>query len=303
MLHPWEPANLPWLLYKLQPWMGSHNMPMLLCHLNLVFLGWAASLALSYGTSFFGPMLFSKLYQRAKTPSFALNFSHRAVGLIHALFASFFSFYNMMFVPKSEEKLLGYSKQLGVQCGLTVGYFLWDLFATLNNYRYYGATFILHAIIGFFPLAGALSPIFLCHVPKFLLFEVSSIFLHSHWYMEKFGFGMNWMMINDMFLVVSFFVFRILFGWILIIEVLQDMTIYKAAMGHIFFLFLCFTFASALSLNHFWFYKIFRATLRHMKEETRHHHHHQHHPEEDNYQHHYVSERESKRGAQMRKRK
>ena len=276
-MQPCLERELPKILAVAQPWMASHQMPMMLLHWHIVLLGWAGSLIISYLGYYAGPHLFPRAFARGK-PTMRLNFAHQSVSFAHAIIASGFSLYNMWWAERLANPVTGYSATLGAQCAVTVGYFLWDLFSTAANLDYYGPAFMLHAIIGFFPLAVALSPVLIGFVPGFLMFEVSSLFLHSHWFIDKLGIGDRWLLkLNDALLLVSFFACRILFGWKLIIDVVKAMTQNREAVGRLFFPFLCFTLTSSMTLNHFWFYRLFKAFIK-VVTDGKHHHHHHHHP-------------------------
>lgn len=282
-MRPCLEADLPRPLAVLQPWMVSHEMPMMLLHWHIVAIGWITCLIVSYSGYYAGPRLFPKAFNKGK-PRMRLNFAHQLVSFIHAIVASGFSLYNMWWAHPPANLVTGYSSTLGAQCALTVGYFLWDLFSTAANVDYYGPAFMLHAIIGFFPFLVALSPVLIGFVPGFLMFEVSSVFLHTHWFIEKFSIGGKKLLLcNDALLLVSFFACRILFGWTLIINVIKATSQNRSALGRYFFPFLCFTLASSMTLNHFWFYRLFKATIRLIKGGSKHHHHHILHKKKDTY--------------------
>mgnify|MGYP002787138842 CR=1 FL=1 len=280
LLRPLAPSDLPWPLANLQPWMQANKMPMMLLHVNVILTGWAACLIISYLAYHLAPRLFPGAFARGK-PNMRLNFCHQAVSLVHAVVSCVLSVWNMVFTDMPVDKLYGYSTPLGVQCALTVGYFLWDIFSTAANIDYYGPAFMLHAVIGFLPLLIALSPVMIGYVAWFMLFEVSSVFLHCHWFLDKLGGSKRLILVNDVLLLVTFFSFRILFGWYVIITAIRQMAAYRGAMNPFFFPVICFALAASLSLNHFWFYRLFRATLRHMGlSEHRHHHKNHHHKRE-----------------------
>ncbi|KAJ1678650.1 hypothetical protein EV182_003621 [Spiromyces aspiralis] len=73
----------------------------------------------------------------------------------------------------------------------------------------------------------------------FMLFEITTIFLNAHWFMDKLGIsGTLIQIINDITLVLSYLGIRIMFG---------TYAIYNCLVS---------------SLNYYWFYKLVRATIR-----------------------------------------
>jgi hypothetical protein len=280
MLGLWDESRLPPPLNSLQPWFKAHDMPLILLHWHIILLGFTVSLLVSYAGFYGGPRLFPEAFAKGK-PRMRLNFAHQLVSLVHAFIASIQSLYYIFcdssFMPK--DMVWGYSPRLGAQCAFTVGYFLWDLFGTAANIDYYGSALMLHAVIGFFPLAIALSPVLIGYVPGFLMFEVSTLFLNTHWFADKLLVGREKeiaIMINDILLLVTFFASRIVFGWWLIFQVIREVIEHRPAIGRYFFPFLCLTLASSMTLNHFWFYRLFKATLRVLGIAGKHHHHHHH---------------------------
>lgn len=276
-LRPCNINQLPWPIHLLQPWMEHKGMALVLAHWHIMALGCAASLLCSCFGYYFGPRIFQSSFCKGK-PTMRLNFGHQLSSLLHALITSTISIYNVTNDKLPKDKVFGYSESAAMQCALTAGYFLWDFFSTGMNFSYYGPAFMLHAIIGLFPLTCALSPVLLGYVPGFLLFEISSIFLTGHWFIEKLQLGKRLLLVNDVLLVVLFFLCRIVLGWKLMVDIFNDITAHRASLGTHFYAFMCFTLASTLCLNHFWFYKLFKAFLRHVQGKhvvhRDHHHHH-----------------------------
>lgn len=64
-------------------------------------------------------------------------------------------------------------------------YFAWDIFCSVWHVKQYGKGFIVHALLGFSTLIFCYKPFTIYYATRFLLFELSTIFLDIHWFLEK----------------------------------------------------------------------------------------------------------------------
>lgn len=101
---------------------------------------------------------------------------------------------------------------------------------------------------------------------RFLVFEVSTIFVDLHWILEKLGFIQTPLqLVNDLLALVGYLVVRFGFGFYNSFLVLKDLWIGGRAQFSVRFI--CGAILLNVithSLNIFWFYKLGRAAIRSM---------------------------------------
>lgn len=111
-----------------------------------------------------------------------------------------------------------------VICVFALGYFIWD---TVICLYYLNILFVLHGIVSAIMFTIGLKPYINYYAPIFLLFELSSPFLNIRWFGIKYlpqsteknqdcwkiKISNVFQLINNLLLITSFFLSRIVWGW------------------------------------------------------------------------------------------
>jgi cbb3-type cytochrome oxidase subunit 3 len=154
----------------------------------LAFLMFTATSWLTY--YFIAPSLirYSKKKKAKSDEQARLKWGHMAVSFLHAVIASSWSFYlwyDNSLAHSLEDRVSGYSRDFGMMFSFSVGYFLWDVFCCAWYLKHYGKGFFVHSLLGLLGLSCCYKPFMMYPSSRFLLFEVSTIFVDMHWFLEK----------------------------------------------------------------------------------------------------------------------
>ncbi|RCI00242.1 hypothetical protein CU098_011507 [Rhizopus stolonifer] len=95
----------------------------------------------------------------------------------------------------------------------TFQYFLWDTIIAIYFYKYQGISMVIHGIASFSVFIFSFRPFINYYGAVFLMYEVSTIFLNFHWFMDKLGWtGSKIQLMNGIVLLSTFFGARVVFG-------------------------------------------------------------------------------------------
>ncbi|KAF2020991.1 DUF887-domain-containing protein [Aaosphaeria arxii CBS 175.79] len=143
-----------------------------------------------------------------------------------------------------QDRVFGYTGAGGLIQGFATGYFVWDLFITLQNVTVFGPGMLAHAVSALFVFSlGFVSkpyhykcprqecrptrPFVNFYAPTFILYELSSPFLNIHWFCDKLNLtGSKIQLYNGIFLLVTFFSCRLVWGSYQSVRVFTD--VYRA---------------------------------------------------------------------------
>lgn len=155
--------------------------------------------------------------------------------------------------------ILGYTPYGGFVAAVTIGYFVWDVVVCLMHFQLFGFGFLFHAFAALYVFSCCLSPFCLPWIPGFLLFELSTPFVNVNWFASRLPSGTfsdRTILINGLFLLLTFFVVRIIWGFYAVAVVAVDMW---HTLQHVNILLpitiLTLNFSLDV-LNVFWFYKM-----------------------------------------------
>lgn len=100
-----------------------------------------------------------------------------------------------------------------VMC-ISAGYFLYDLAVCLIRYNQEGPLFLLHAIVCFFVFTyGAITHTMHYHGAVYLMWEISTPFVHLRWYLYKVGLANTKLYVyNGVTMILAFFLCRNVWG-------------------------------------------------------------------------------------------
>lgn len=143
---------------------------------------------------------------------------------------------------------------------ISTGYFLFDMIICIRHFDREGVKYLVHACACFFSYF-----ILPCHLKllhfyavRFILWELSSPFLHLRWFLYKLNASPKLKLLNDLFLFIAFFSCRIVWGVVISLEMWTDvcniMHLYNPYITYSVFI-----FTTILnSLNFIWFSMMIR---------------------------------------------
>ncbi|GAA5950183.1 hypothetical protein JCM3765_004234 [Sporobolomyces pararoseus] len=210
-----SPALAPpdWIRPYAQPLADTVGLPKLGHVLHLAIYSCITSFTLQYLSSVLSPIVASKYYPRIKKK--AQDWDLHVVGWAFSLFAAPLA-YHLIRNPSPElgfDPLTGSALREERLSAIAAGYFIWDTFVSALHINTQGFGFFLHGIGCLTAFSFTLRPFLLWCGPSFLIWEVSTIFLNMHWFLDKFNMtGSLAQMINGFFLVSAYIVCRLIFG-------------------------------------------------------------------------------------------
>ena len=197
-------------------WLSDHDLAYLGTHLPLVLLSWALFTILSGLSRHLGPFLFPSVFRSLAPPEMKrlmLSWPHHMVSLVHAIIICVLAIVNASRNELVQDRVWGYSEGISRMIAVTMGYFLWDLKVSIHYWHLYGHAFLIHAIMALSSFLFTYTPFLQFYVPYFLLFELSTIFINAHWFMNKMKLnGSRLQKINDVILIILYFIVRIVFA-------------------------------------------------------------------------------------------
>ncbi|QID88523.1 hypothetical protein GRS66_011242 [Saccharomyces pastorianus] len=115
----------------------------------------------------------------------------------------------------SHSRVFAETRDTQVICIFAIGYFVWDIYIST---MYSTFPFVVHGIISTVVFCIGLKPYIQYYAPVFLMFELSNPSLNFRWFGIKFlphksKFCSLMLLLNNMALMVIFFVARIAWGW------------------------------------------------------------------------------------------
>ncbi|ORY37830.1 TLC domain-domain-containing protein, partial [Leucosporidium creatinivorum] len=191
-----------WLESLVDPFCTLIGFTKLASVLHIALIACAASFALQTVSHFICPKLFPKTYPkiRAKQDDWDLH----VVGWAYALIATPLAL-DLILHPSPEivaDPLYGYGLAEGRLAAIATGYFTWDTIVSAKHMNTQGLGFFLHGIGCGTAFLFTLKPFLMFCGPNFLIWELSTIFLNIHWYLDKFGLtGTTAQLVNGVFLL------------------------------------------------------------------------------------------------------
>lgn len=204
-----------------------------------------------------------------------LKWGHMAVSFVHALISCcwcLYLWYDNSLADSLHSRTLGYSYEYGLMFSFSMGYFIWDVSCCIRYMREYGKGFLIHAIMGLCGMLSCYCPFMMYPTSRFLLFEVSTLFVDMHWFLEKLGYGGGKLiLLNDVLGLLAYLFVRLFFGSYLTCKFILDLWAMRHAIPIIYFFASILAHGTTHTLNFYWFYKLIRSVLR--RRVSPHHHH------------------------------
>ncbi|SCZ93538.1 BZ3500_MvSof-1268-A1-R1_Chr6-3g08725 [Microbotryum saponariae] len=152
-------------------------------------------------------------FRRADTE--AASLTNLQTGWVHALISAPIALY-LIWNPSPQlvrDPIFGYAPLEGAVFAFSGGYFLYDLLVSLAFVKSHGIPFVVHATSCCFIFFKAFTPFLNGIGPTFLIWELSTIFLHPHWWLDKLNMtGSTLQLANGVALLSAFFGARIVYG-------------------------------------------------------------------------------------------
>ncbi|GAA6045573.1 hypothetical protein NBRC10513_004991 [Rhodotorula toruloides] len=204
------PANWVTLI---QPIANALSLTALPPVAHLVLLSLAASFAARRVSAVLSPRVFGRYYptERRKRDDWDLHM----VGWLYALVATPIAIH-LLRHPSPEldlDPLYGVALPEQRLSAIAIGYFIWDALVTFRHIQTQGLGFFLHGATCLVAFTFTLRPFVLWCGPRFLIWELSTIFLNAHWLLDKLHLtGSPLQMLNGLFLVSTYICARLVFG-------------------------------------------------------------------------------------------
>lgn len=146
---------------------------------------------------------------------------------------------------------------------VTLGFFLWDVILTYKHFHIEGLQMMTHAVLAFGVYLLSYMPLLQYYGACFIMFEISTIFLHLHFILDKTNCqGAVMFYVNGMALISSFFFVRIVFGTILTLNVWKAMSNSTIPINPLVKTFVRVSNLTLLCFSYNWFRQIMVETKR-----------------------------------------
>ena len=248
-----------------QRWLNDHDLTYLWSHLPLVLLSWALFTILSGLSRYSGPLLFPSVFHSLTPPELRklrLSWPHHMVSLVHAIIICVLAITNATRNELAKDRVWGYSEGISRMVAVTMGYFLWDLKVSIHYWHLYGHAFLIHAVMALSSFLFSYAPFLQFYAPYFLLFELSTIFVNAHWFMSKLKLnGSRLQKINDVILIVLYFVVRIVCGVGMTVALVRDVWKEREDVSGLVVVIYGACSMATNTLNVYWFGKLIKQAL------------------------------------------
>ncbi|KAI6131947.1 DUF887-domain-containing protein [Pisolithus croceorrhizus] len=150
------------------------------------------------------------------------NWDAHVVSLVHAALIVALSLRCLDIPTLSSDRAFGFHKGSTFVSAIACGYFIWDATEAIVHYTEFG--FVLHGIACFSVFMLGSRPFAHYHAVRFLFWEVSTIFLNIHWFLDKTGkTGSVIQLINGVVLLGTFASVRLIWGGIISYDFLKTL--------------------------------------------------------------------------------
>lgn len=219
--------NDPFLKYSWYPESESLYMR----HSHEILFSFLFYLSIHYYVApWLNKMIFGKAYTNIDNIKTKSDFDIHTVSMFQAII-SLIIIYPVFYIPTTVSPIDFQNDWISFAAAISIGYFIWDLFVCLTNFKLYGFEFLAHAIGSLLVISITLKPFVQVWGPKFLIFEASTPFVNVNWYisqMLRMGYTVpTWInIVNGLCLMSVFFFVRLIWGFLAIGLLLKEL--YKA---------------------------------------------------------------------------
>ncbi|OJT14106.1 hypothetical protein TRAPUB_9344 [Trametes pubescens] len=147
-------------------------------------------------------------------------------------------------------------------------YFLWDALDATINFDDIG--FLVHGVSCLTLYMMAFRPFLGYYAPRFLTWELSTIFLNIHRFLDKTGYtGSSAQWVNGVVLLSTFFSVRIIYGWYLTLDFMHSLYAARGQLPTFYLVAFALGNLTLNALNATWFYKMIFAIRRRFDDEAK----------------------------------
>jgi len=199
-------------------------------------------------------VLFPVSYGKANATT-QRNWDAHVVSLVHALVVVALALRCLDEKSLDEDRAFGSHRDAGFLTAIAIGYFTWDALESIIHFTEIG--FVIHGVACLTIFVLGTRPFLQYYAVRFLLWEVSTIFLDIHWFLDKTGkTGSTLQLINGFALLSVFFCVRLIWGGMMSYDFFVTL---NAVYDHLPLVYIVVYGASNImlqGLNWFWFTKM-----------------------------------------------
>jgi hypothetical protein len=139
------------------------------------------------------------------------NWDVHLVSLVHAVVAVVLASRCLGAKSLDNDPIFGTNPDASFLLAIAVGYFIWDALESIVHFSEVG--FVVHGVACLAIFTFATRPFGHYYIVRFLLWEVSTIFLNINWFLDKTGkTGSRLQLVNGIALLSTFFCVRLVWG-------------------------------------------------------------------------------------------
>lgn len=266
------PDLLRWIncehhLPKLEDFFEKYQLGRLWDHLPAVLLFYAIfALSSGLGRILATVLLKTKLatMDAKAQKKLRISWAHHIVAFVNAIISSYMALHYIFKIQQDDFRsgFHDYYPEIARILSVSVGYFLWDVQICLKYYSMYGAAFALHGIMALVALIISFKPYMMNLISYYMLVEISTIFLHTNWFLIKLGYKQTiYFKISHGCLLTAYFIIRIVLAPYFVYETIRQ-TIDPANNTAIWAKTIyCGNVVMLALLSQFWFWKMSYTTF------------------------------------------
>ncbi|KAI0950069.1 hypothetical protein AcV7_008646 [Taiwanofungus camphoratus] len=196
-----------------RPLARTLNLPQLPPHFPALVYSFLACTALHLVVSpALSPRLFPASYAKLRTKRQVNNWNIQVVSLLHVFLVVPLAARCLASEALSQDKAFGWDDRVGTTVAVACGYFLWDVVDGIVNFDDVG--FLIHGVSCLTVYVMTFRPFVGYYACRFLSWELSTIFLNIHRFLDKTGHtGSIAQLLNGVLLLGTFVGVRIAWGW------------------------------------------------------------------------------------------
>ncbi|TFK54728.1 DUF887-domain-containing protein [Heliocybe sulcata] len=192
------------------------------------------------------------------------DWSTHVTSLAHSLVILPLSFSLLDLPSLAADKAFGWDDKAGMVYGIACGYFLWDSLESVLYFQDVG--FVVHGLSCLAIYGMAFKPFLAYYGARFLLWELSTPFLNTHYFLDKLSLtGSPLQLLNGLCLLVSFFGARIVYGGMMSYEFFGTLRDAAPVLPTAYLLVYGIGNIVLNVLNWVWFFKMMSALRRRFK--------------------------------------
>ncbi|KAF5373927.1 hypothetical protein D9758_000750 [Tetrapyrgos nigripes] len=196
------------------------------------------------------------------------NWSIHIVSQIHALIIVPLALRCLDSPETAADRVYGIDYESSIVAAVASAYFVWDTLDAIVNFTDLG--FVVHGAACSAIYLMSFTPFLAYYASRCLLWEASTIFLNNHWFLDKTGrTGSPLQLINGVFLLLTFFGVRIVYGGMVSYDFYHSIYQVKDEIPFIYVVVYAGGNVVLNLLNWFWFTKMITALEKRFTAESK----------------------------------